>query len=147
VWLERHGPPAGGDACRSNIEFREHVSDEELARLYAGALCVVAPAYLEDYGLTAIEAMSFGKPLIVCDDGGGLTTFVEHGKNGLVVAPTGRAIAEAVRRLRDDPVLAADLGANARDTAAAFTWERAMREIDAGIEQVVDLALKGPWRR
>jgi glycosyltransferase involved in cell wall biosynthesis len=149
VWLERHGPPPSprpGDGFRSNIEFREHVSDEELARIYAGALCVVAPAYLEDYGLTAIEAMSYGKPLIVCDDGGGLTTFIEPGKNGLVVPPTGRALAAAVRRLRDDPDLAAELGANARDTAASFTWERAMREIDGGIERVGDLARGGPWR-
>jgi glycosyltransferase involved in cell wall biosynthesis len=149
IWLKRHGPPPSerrGERFRSNIEFRHDVSEDELARLYAEALCVVAPAYLEDYGLTAIEAMYYGKPLVVCSDGGGLTTFVEPGKNGLIVPPSGRAIAAAVQRLRDNPDLAAELGANARDTAASFTWERAMREIDEGIERVVDLARRGPWR-
>lgn len=140
LWLCRHDDHhVGGQLTTpegSNVEYLGRVEDEELSRLYAEAFCVVAPAYDEDYGLTAIEAMQHGKPLVVCRDGGGLTLFVEHGVNGLVVDPTGQAIAEAVRRLHDDPALAASLGEGARATAATFTWERAMREIDEGIEVV-----------
>ena len=63
-----------------------------------GAGCAVAPAYLEDYGITAVEAMAYGLPLIVCEDGGGLPWFVEDGVTGFVVEPTGRAIAEAMTK-------------------------------------------------
>ncbi|MBA2361835.1 MAG: glycosyltransferase family 4 protein [Actinobacteria bacterium] len=117
----------------SNVEFVEDASGEQLHHLYSGALCAVAPAYLEDYGLTGVEAMTYGLPLIVCSDGGGLTWFVEDGITGFVVEPTGRAIADAVERLRSDPELAAEMGRAARERARDFTWERAMDEIRRGV--------------
>jgi glycosyltransferase involved in cell wall biosynthesis len=120
----------------SNVEFVEEASGDELHELYAGALCAVAPAYLEDYGLTAVEAMTYGLPLVVCDDGGGLTSFVDDGVTGFVVEPTGRAIADAIKKLRDDPVLAAEMGQAARERARDFTWERAMEEIRRAVELV-----------
>jgi glycosyltransferase involved in cell wall biosynthesis len=120
----------------ANIAFLGQVSDEELARLYAGALCVVAPAHLEDYGLTVIEAMAAGKPVVVCSDGGGLCDPVEDGVNGMVVEPAGRAIAEAVSRLREQPDLAVEMGARARETAAQYSWERAMRQFLDGVARV-----------
>jgi glycosyltransferase involved in cell wall biosynthesis len=136
LWLNR-GVLGNGAAPPSvavaNLRFLGHVADAELARLYAEALCVVAPAYLEDYGLTVIEAMSAGRPVVVCRDGGGLCLAVEDGVNGLVVEPTGRAIAEAVARLRDQPDLAREMGERARATAAQYTWERAMRQIMDGV--------------
>jgi glycosyltransferase involved in cell wall biosynthesis len=139
LWLCRHDRFAAfPEAPGSNVHFRGFVSDDELGRLYREALCVVAPAYLEDYGLTAIEAMHYGKPIIVCQDGGGLTAFVEDGVNGFVVEPTGAALAKAIRRLADDPELAREMGEAARQTAAHYTWDRAMAEIDGGIERVMD---------
>lgn len=137
LWLCRHdGHRPESPAAHSNVRFLGHVDDGALARLYSKALCVVAPAYLEDYGLTAIEAMHHGKPVIVCSDGGGLTSFVEDGVNGFVVEPDGRAIAAAVQKLHDDHGLARTLGEAARQTAATFTWERAMREILDAMERV-----------
>jgi glycosyltransferase involved in cell wall biosynthesis len=139
VWLNRGILPDGVAAASplvGNIAFLGHVGDAELARLYAGALCVVAPAHLEDYGLTVIEAMSAGRPVVVCRDGGGVCLPVEDGVNGFVVEPTGRAVAEAVARLRDDPGLARALGERARETAAEYTWDRAMRQIMDGVERL-----------
>ena len=113
----------------SNVEFVVDASSDHLHELYAGAGCAVAPAYLEDYGITAVEAMTYGLPLVVCSDGGGLTWFVEDGVTGFVVEPTGRAIADAMRKLRDDPVLAVEMGRNARERSREFTWDHAMEEI------------------
>lgn len=130
-WIDPAGEP---DAT---VQFTGHVHADELDRLYRDAVCVVAPAYLEDYGLTAIEAMAFGKPLVVCRDGGNLVNLVEHGVNGLVVEPDGKALAEAVQTLVDDRALAASLGSAARELALGFTWERTMAEVDAAIAQVM----------
>lgn len=134
LWVRRHdGSLVEQTAALSNVEFVGHVDDSELRRLYAESFCVVAPAYDEDYGLTAIESMHYGKPLIVCSDGGGLTRFVEDGVNGLVVEPSGPAMADAIKLLHDDPYLAAKLGDAGRRTACEYTWERAMREIHDAI--------------
>jgi glycosyltransferase involved in cell wall biosynthesis len=122
---------------RSNVAFDGRLSDAELSQRYAAAPCVIAPAHQEDYGLTAIEAMAEGKPVVVCRDGGGLTELVDHERTGLVVDPTPSAIAEAVERLCADPALAAELGANGRARAAELTWERAAEQFRAGIERVM----------
>ncbi|HEX6491941.1 MAG TPA: glycosyltransferase family 4 protein, partial [Candidatus Dormibacteraeota bacterium] len=139
LWLNLGVMPNGVAAAApatGAIRFLGQVDDAELARLYAGAICVVAPAYLEDYGLTVIEAMSAGRPVVVCRDGGGVCLPVVDGVNGFVVEPTGRAIADAVSRLREDPALARTMGENARASAAEYTWERAMRQIMDGVERL-----------
>jgi glycosyltransferase involved in cell wall biosynthesis len=123
-------------SLESNVRFAVDVSSEELHDLYAGAGCAVAPAYLEDYGLTAVEAMTYGLPLIVCTDGGGLPWFVEDGVTGFVVEATGRAIADAMTKLRDNPALAAKMGREAGERAKRFTWENALAEVRRGIERV-----------
>ena len=119
------------------VRFTGQATDDELDLLYRHALCVVAPAFLEDYGLTAVEAMSFGKPLVVCRDGGNLINFVRDGENGFVVEPSGPAIAAAVRELAADPTRARAMGAAARETARSFTWKRGMQEITEGIDMVM----------
>jgi glycosyltransferase involved in cell wall biosynthesis len=136
LWLCQPGPirPTAPDG--SNVRFLGHVPMESLAELYRAALCVVAPAYLEDYGLTAIEAMAFGKPVIVCRDGGGLTEIVEHGVTGFVVEPTGRAIADAVGVLAADPALAREMGARGWEKSRDYTWERADAQFLAGLAEV-----------
>jgi glycosyltransferase involved in cell wall biosynthesis len=129
------GPPEASPAT-SNVDFAGRVGDAELAARYAAAPCVVAPAYQEDYGLTAIEAMAQAKPVVVCRDGGGLTELVHHERTGLVVEPTPHAIAAAVERLCEDRDLAAQLGANARDRAAELSWAQAADCFRDGIERV-----------
>lgn len=139
LWLNRGMLGDGVGAAPpvvANLAFLGQVDDTELARLYSQALCVVAPAHLEDYGLTVIEAMSAGRPVVVCRDGGGACLPVEDGVNGFVVEPTGRAIAEAVARLREQPDLAREMGERARETAAEYTWERAMGQIMDGVERL-----------
>ncbi len=128
--------PAPEPRADANLTFAGRVDDDELATLYAAAPCVVAPAYDEDYGLTAIEAMAQAKPVVVCNDGGGLTELVEHERTGLVVEPTPAAIAAAVERLCEDRDLAAQLGANARDRAAELSWTAAADQFRDGIERV-----------
>lgn len=119
----------------SNVTFTGHVSDAELEDFYAGALCVVAPAFQEDYGLTALEAMRYGKPIVVCSDGGGLADLVESEVTGLIVEPSGRAISTAIDRLRKDPGFAARLGRNGQAVAATYTWSRADAELRDAVER------------
>jgi glycosyltransferase involved in cell wall biosynthesis len=128
--------PAGHHAA-SNVRIPGRVTDQELNDLYRDALCVVAPAYAEDYGLTVIEAMAYGKPVVVCEDGGNLPRLVQDGVTGFVVPPTGAGIAGAIARFRDDPDLAREMGRHARESAARYTWDRAMEQIQSGIDIVM----------
>lgn len=120
-----------------NIQYLEHLPDARLFELYRDAVCVVAPAFKEDYGLTALEAMRLGVPVVVCADGGGLVELIEDGVSGLVVDPSGEGIAAAVRELTEDRALAREMGRHGQEAAEAFTWERTMTEFSAALESLL----------
>jgi glycosyltransferase involved in cell wall biosynthesis len=119
------------------IRLAGRVADAELDRLYRTALCVVAPAYDEDDGLTVLEAMAHARPVIVCRDGGGLTALVEDGVNGFVVEPDGASIAAGIARLAGDPELARAMGRAALETARARTAVSARRQLLEAVDRVV----------
>ena len=131
--------PRMGPAGTGRVRFVSHVLGNELERLYREARCVVAPAFDEDYGLTAIEAMAWGAPLVVCEDGGSLAELVSQTGAGEVVAPDHRAISDAVRRIAYDPELARHYGAAGREAVEhRFTWSAAFEQLDVALERIVE---------
>ncbi len=109
---------------------------ERLRNFYAGSDVVVVPSiptrdFLEPWGLVVNEAFDQGVPVIATDAvGAAAGGLVQHERTGLIV-PAGdeRALAAALRRLHDDPVLRARLGANAREAVRAHThaaWAQGM---------------------
>ena len=86
----------------------------------------------EPFGLTIIEAMGCGKPVVVSEAGGAAELFTpDH--DGLGHSPgDATGLASAIARLAADPALRARLGANARRTAVErFSQERYGREMAA----------------
>ena len=63
------------------VEFLGRVSDEEMERYYSRAKAFLFPG-IEDYGITPVEAMSAGVPVLAFGKGGALET-VQDGKTGL----------------------------------------------------------------
>jgi glycosyltransferase involved in cell wall biosynthesis len=96
-------------------------SDREVAELMSGAAAVCHPSYAEGFGLTALEAMACGAPVIVSNRGA-LPEVV--GKAGLVVEPTDDAVREALIRLVREPALAGRLRAGGLHRASQLSWER-----------------------
>lgn len=65
----------------NNIEFLGRVSDEKKAKLYQKALAFINPQE-EDFGITPVESMAAGRPVIAYRKGGALETVIE-GQTGL----------------------------------------------------------------
>lgn len=64
----------------STIEFLGNLTDEQMVSYYRGCRALIFPG-IEDFGLTILEAQSFGKPVIAFRNGGALETIIE-GKTG-----------------------------------------------------------------
>ena len=119
----------------SPTRFLGRASREDVIREYRSALCVVCPAFDEDFGLTCLEAMALGKPVIACRDGGGYVELIDDGVDGFLVEPSARAIASAIERLTDRD-LARRMGARGKEKARAFSWPRAIDQIEKTLEEV-----------
>jgi len=70
--------------ARPNIQFVGQVSDEYKAELMSRCLAFLNPQ-IEDCGITAIEAMASGRPIIAYDDGGATETVI-HNETGVFFA-------------------------------------------------------------
>lgn len=78
-----------------NVLFLKNISDEELSWLYQESKALIAVSY-EDYGLTPLEASSFGKPSIVLRWGGFVDTMVENVTAVFADLPTPAAVRQAL---------------------------------------------------
>jgi glycosyltransferase involved in cell wall biosynthesis len=82
-------------AC--NIKFLGQVNEKELYQLYSRAQALIMPQE-EDFGIVAIEAQSFGVPVIAYKKGGSLDTVVE-GKTGIFFKnQTVKGLMQAVKK-------------------------------------------------
>lgn len=79
----------------SNIEFLGRVEDEKLKELYRNAIAFINPQ-VEDFGLTAIESMASGRPVIAFAEGGALETVKEQVNGLFFYEQSWEAIADAV---------------------------------------------------
>jgi glycosyltransferase involved in cell wall biosynthesis len=65
------------------VEFLGQVTDPELAKLYGGAKAFLALSKDEDFGITPVESMLMGTPVIAFN-GGGYRETVLQGRTGIL---------------------------------------------------------------
>jgi glycosyltransferase involved in cell wall biosynthesis len=113
---------------------------EQVRNYLASADVVVMPSlrtrdFREPWGLVANEAMNQSTPIIASDEVGAVAGgLVRHERNGLVVrAGDAAELSSALRRLHDDEVLRARLGANARRDVFPYTFDAWAAGFDAAI--------------
>ncbi len=102
------------------------VDDEDLAVLYSAATLHVMPSRYEGFGLTVLEAMACGTP-VVCSNTSSLPEVA--GEAALLVPPDDmHGWAEAIARVWSDAALRAQMRARGLAQAARFTWENTARQ-------------------
>ncbi len=90
----------GGDS----VEFTGRVTDPELRGLYSRCRALVLPGE-EDFGITMVEALASGKPVIALARGGALE-IVENGRGVLFSEPNEASLADALRSFdRVEPLI------------------------------------------
>jgi glycosyltransferase involved in cell wall biosynthesis len=104
---------------RAGAELRGYVDKDELVELYRGAACLVHPSRYEGFGLTIVEAMASGTPVVATPDAavrevaGDAAVFAEPSE---LADAIGRAVADRAR-----------LAAAGLERARRFTWAETAR--------------------
>lgn len=113
-----------------NVLFTGLVPNEDLPLLYETCDVYVIPSITDKWGnaeglgMPALEAMSYGKPVVGFDSGGpGLT--ITDGSNGFKVPEKEwEAMADKIILLLTDPVLRKKIGENGKSMFDEYRWDR-----------------------
>jgi len=141
VKLKIAGAPAGyytehkklAKMSQKHVEFLGHVTDEELVTLYAGAKAFLAMASDEDFGITPVEAMLCGTPVIAYYGGGYKETVVD-GKTGVFLHHlTVDGLVEGIKKFEKLQISSEAC----KKQAEKFSKERFKKEIREFVEKTV----------
>lgn len=117
--------------ARENIKILGWRNDETVRKYYANARGFIFPAE-DDFGITAVEAMSYGVPVIAYKQGGACETVIEGKTGEFFVSQTAEVLADGVRRfMQNDKNYDKEL---IRKRAMEFSRERFEREFRAYVD-------------
>ncbi len=130
----------------SAMNVRLHPRTEDAGAFYARADLVLNLArtdqWIETFGLTLVEAMTFGVP-VIAPPIGGPSEIVTHGQEGYCIdSRDGAALQAAVLELADNPDLAIIMSEAARSRAGEFTFEayaKRLRQILTKVQNLSDV--------
>ncbi|MFP3714115.1 glycosyltransferase family 4 protein [Puerhibacterium sp. TATVAM-FAB25] len=119
--LRRRAAPAG-----ERVRFLGTLDGADLAAFYRSVDVLAVPSletpgWVEQFGRVAVEAMACGVPVVASATGA--LPDVVGGAGLLVPADDPAALGAALRRVADDPDLAATMRADGLRRAAACTWD------------------------
>ncbi len=109
---------AGGDGVRGDAE----PSPARLAELLAGAAALAHPSRHEGFGLTLLEAMRAGVPVVAVSNAGVREIAAEA-----ALLTDAQGLSDALARVAGDTDLRERLGRAGAERAAAFSWEESAR--------------------
>lgn len=107
---------------RRKIHFLGAVPQESVFRLLKGCDVCVIPSRWEAFSVVALEAMAAGKP-IISTNVGGLPEIIKNGRNGLIIAPDTRQLADAMECLLWDEDLRLKFAKNSLRDITPFSWK------------------------
>lgn len=115
---------------RARVEFVGHRQRAQLRAFYAAADVFVTTPWYEPFGITPLEAMACGTPVIGSRVGGIKHTVVDGVTGFLVPADDPAALAERLAQLHDNPALARALGlAGMARARGHYTWDRVAEQL------------------
>ena len=109
------------------MKLERGLSDADLAARYASAVATVCAAQLEPFGLTVLESVAAGTPVVAVREGGFRETVVP-GRNGELVERNARAVAAGIQNLlsRTPPL---DPSAVRATLLPYWTWDRTVDDL------------------
>ena len=150
LWIAGRGPEEKKlkDICEElkitqQVKFLGFLDHPTLAKYYAACDIFVLPSLLETQGLVAMEAMWFGKPIIVTNKIVSATELVEQGVNGYIVDASSVAdLTMRMETLADNPELREKMGIAGLNRTKDYQPELVVKAIEESYTNVLNLGNK-----
>lgn len=118
-----------GEFSGTPTVFTGILKGEDLTRAYASGDIFLFPSTTETLGMSMIEALASGLPVVAARSGA-THEVVEDGETGLLYEPgSSTGLVSAVRKLSEDEDLCRDMGDKARAAAEERSWESSTRTL------------------
>ena len=122
---------------REKVFFTGLLRGNAVKEAYVAASVFVLPSWQENFGLSVVEAMAAGCPVVVSDQID-LAADIAKGGAGLSVAPNVEETAAALRLILNDHAMRAEMGrAGRRLVVENYTWERSARSFTRAFEDIL----------
>ncbi len=132
--LERLATKTG---VAERIRFVGMVQGDSKWGLFRDAELFILPSYSENFGISALEAMFMGCPVVVTPEVG-LAEAIAESDAGLVVAGDPNSLGRAIRKLLSDPDRRQKMGTNGRRLASTrYTWKRVAGQMAREYETII----------
>jgi glycosyltransferase involved in cell wall biosynthesis len=124
---------------KDSIKYLGYLDKNTLVKVYNAADVLVAPSFHEGFGITLLEAMACGTPVITSH----VSAMPEVvGEVGLLVDPhSSQAIAGAIYNLSDDLNHYQELSSNGLRRVHLFTWEKVAKQVALLYQKVLSQGL------
>lgn len=151
AWLAFVGPDNEGYGtkvrqwCREqgiadNVSFVDHLGPEEVKQAYVDADLFVLPSYTENFGMTVVEAMACGCPVVISDKVNIWREIQKEGA-GLVFGLHPQEIANAICQVLLDKDIAREMGRRGRVAAQRhYSWPRIVDQMVQVYRKVIEEA-------
>lgn len=111
------------------VEFLGFVPDDDLLKLYSNAFAVFFAPVDEDYGYITLEAFLSKKPVITCEDSGGVLEFVNDSQNGYVCPINTKALGDKINQLYNNKKICSELGNIGYNLVKDISWNNVIDKL------------------
>lgn len=120
------------------VEDEWIADDKKLRQIYQRSKIIACLAYDEPFGLTPLEAMACGTPVIAVNEGGYKET-IKDGETGFLVKRNAKEIADKLNLLLNDENLLRRISYNSRNHIIKnWTWERNIKLLENKLKAIIN---------
>ncbi len=129
------------------VEFLGHIPEDKKSELFSSAWVAVHPSSIEGWGITVIEANSFGTP-VIGSNVNGLKDSIVQGKTGMLVSSGNvNAFARAIMKLIRNSKERNRMSKEAKQWASTFDWNERVDTLINVMRTTYELALEKKRKR
>ncbi len=126
-------------SLQNNVKLRGYLSEKQKTKLLKSADLFILPSFFEGYGISTIEALGHGLPVIVSENGGG-KEIIKNGEQGYIIDPKNlEEIKQAIVEMKNKSQKLKKMSLKAKKRYNELpTWEESFSKIPQYIEKILN---------